>query len=269
MAIGVQPRGAHVNCYRLVTITLIAVLGSSVSAAAPTSQSSPKYQALLHAIVQSDVNGARALLSQGLNPDARVHAATEDNWIVDNNNPADQPLLVVAGRFGVPDSPFVAMLLERKATPDIRDARDRTPLMYAAQLGWSPSIDLLLQRHADVNAADADGVTVLMHAMGNRNIGVVAALLRAGARVNAADQQGRTPLMYALERARQDPVRIYGRKDDPQAADARYLELVRHLIEHGANVTARDKSGATPLKIAARIRLPELTVVLRNAGARD
>ena len=253
----------------LVCALLFSTAFAPGAPAAPAAEQSPKYQALLHAIIQTDVSGAKKLIDEGLDVNTRVHPAAADAWISDAFHPTDQPLLVVAARFGVPDSPFVAMLLARHATIDVRDSRERTPLMYAAQLGWSPTIEQLLAAHANVNAADADGITVLMHAMGNRNLGTVAKLLDEGARVNAADAQGDTPLMYALRNARQDPIRIYGRKDNPKEAVDRYLELVKYLIARKADVNARNKRGDSVMSIAGAQGEPEVLRVLKQAGAKD
>jgi ankyrin repeat protein len=236
---------------------------------APALQTSPDYQALLHAIIQNDAPTAKRLLDQGLDPNACVHSEAENAILVDADRPPDQPLLVVAARFGSPDSLIVAALLDHKATVDARDAKGRTPLMYAAQLGWSPSVTRLLQAKADVNAADAQGKTVLMHALGNRTLSTIATLLERGAKINATDAQGMTPLMYAVRDCRHDPLRIYGRKDDPAAATARYLELSRYLIDHQADVNHRDRSGQTALGLARSGGGAEMVELLKKAGATE
>ena len=228
---------------------------ASVGLSAPRIETSPKYQALLHAIIQSDVAGAKKLLDEGLDPNARVHPAPGDNLVPDADKPEDQPLLTVAACFGVPESPFVQMLLERKAEVDIHDSKGRTPLMYACELGWGYSIDRLIEHKADLNAADSEGVTVLMHAMGNRNLGTVSMLLDKGARINARDDGGRTPLMHAIFRAREDPwrdigIRIPGTKEPRDEAPERHVELIRYLLDHGADRDAKDKDGDTALHYA-------------------
>jgi len=64
------------------------------------------------------------------------------------------------------------------------------------------------------------------------------ALLQAGCDLNAADSQGRTPLMYAV------------RYNQPTA--------VRLLLEHGADVTAKDKGGLTVRDLAKQSGNPEI-----------
>jgi ankyrin repeat protein len=123
----------------------------------------------------------------------------------------------------------------------------------------------LMKRGADVNAKDCDGVTVLMHAMGNRNLSAVAMLLEKGAKVNARDSQGRTPLMYAVERAVHDPIRLYGQPDRSEEAKARYLELIRYLLDKGADPALKDKNGATALSLARDRGMKEAAEILEKA----
>jgi hypothetical protein len=56
--------------------------------------------------------------------------------------------------------------------------------------------------------------------------------------------------MYAVERAVHDPIRLYGQPDRPDEARARYLELIRFLLDHGADPALKDKAGITALKRA-------------------
>jgi ankyrin repeat protein len=252
----------------LVPFAVCVLVAATAAKTAPKIESSPKYQALLHAVIQTDVSGAKKLLDEGLDPNARVHPAPGDNLVPDADKPEDQPLLTVAACFGVPESPFVAMLLELNAEVDIRDSKGRTPLMYAVELGWGSSIDRLIEHKADVNAADSEGVTVLMHAMGNRHREIVANLLDKGAKINASDSRGRTPLMHAVSGARDDPwrhigIRIPGTKEPPDESGPRYVELIRFLLDHGADPNAKDKDGDTALTYARSQGSKELIRMLK------
>jgi ankyrin repeat protein len=235
------------------------------AAPAPRTTADPKYQDLAHAVMQDQVAAVRALLDRGLDPNARVLLAKEDLWIGQNGEDPAPPLLSLAARFGSPGSEIVRLLLDRGARPDARDRNGQTPLMKAAELGWMPSMEPLMKRGADVNAKDREGVTVLMHAMGNRNLNAVAALIDKGAKVNARDHHGRTPLMVAVERAVHDPVRLYGQPDRPDESKARYLELIRFLLDRGADPTLKDKTGATAVKRARDLRQMEAAEILEKA----
>jgi len=137
-----------------------------------------------------------------------------------------------------------------------------TPLWLAARFGEPEIIRTLAAAGADVNAAMADGTTPLMTAIlptrglgtfraGDRReryqgpndvavkadgedevitIEVVKCLLDLGGRVNAANQLGDTALHIA--------------------AGIAANRVVQFLVEHGADLQAKNKSGQTPLGVA-------------------
>jgi hemoglobin len=129
----------------------------------------------------------------------------------------------------------------------------RTLLHNAAGAGSLPTIELLLQLGADPNALDGGRHTPL-YSVGNECAGpqsaeIVHALVRAGADVNAHDgATGSTALHMAA------------RRGNGVAAKA--------LIDCGANVSARDSRGDTPLQRALNCRKPHVAELLR-AHARD
>src|SRR5262249_55905716 len=252
---------------------LLITLGCSLAGAVvaeppPRTADAAAYRPLVHAILQNQVAEVRALLDRGLDANATVAPAKEDQWVIQQGDDPAPPLLVLAARFGVPESPEIRLLLEHGAKVNVADRTGRTPLMNAAQLGWMPAIEMLIEKGADVNARDAAGKTVLMYAMGNGNLTAVATLVEKGARVNDRDDGGRTPLVYAIANGRHDPIRIYGQRNDPAAAKARYAELVRFLIDHSGDVSAADRSGTTPLQLAASLREEGIAALLKQAGAR-
>ena len=64
-------------------------------------------------------------------------------------------------RLGVP---FVGLLLDFGANPNLADARGRSPLVHAALAGDADVARLLICRGADINFRDVDGFTPAMHA---------------------------------------------------------------------------------------------------------
>lgn len=247
-------------------VALVSFLALGTATAARASDESLQ-QRLAHSIIQNEVEKVKALLDQGADPNGSVKATKEDEFAFPPSEDPAPPALVLASRFGAPESQIVRLLLERGAKVDAKDRRGRTPLMRAAELGWGPSVGLLLERRADVNARDANGAPVLTWAMGNRNLPVVATLVEKGAKVNVADSHGQTPLMAAILRAIHDPIRLYGQPTNHEEEKARYVELVDFLIRHGADVNARDQDGLTPLKLAASQSQPEIAALLRESGA--
>jgi len=105
------------------------------------------------------------------------------------------------------------------------DSRD---LLAATRAGDHAQVQRLLHAGADVNAADADGTTALMHSVIESDAKMMALLLSSRAAVNATNGLGSTALMYA----------------------AVNLEKTRLLLDHGADVKAKSKSGVTPISVA-------------------
>jgi ankyrin repeat protein len=175
----------------------------------------------------------------------------------------------LACRFGSIQGPeVIRLLLDHGADVDRADRDGMTPLMEASELGMG-SVSLLLEHGAKVDARDRQGWTPLMYALNNRGEGTVWLLLSKGADVNAHDVGGETPLMIAIRRAAHDPIRLFGEDLVAKAAEekTRYVSLIRFLIEHGADVNVRARSGDTPLALARAARQEDVVVLLRSAGA--
>jgi len=105
-------------------------------------------------------------------------------------------------------------------------------LIWAARSGRPEAIDFLVKKGADPNArAGVNEWTVLLHAIHRNQAASVVALVRNGANVNGRMRSGETPLMMAAG---------YG-----------YTEIVRTLLESGADVYAVMDNGRNALDLAA------------------
>jgi ankyrin repeat protein len=164
----------------------------------------------------------------------------------------------------------------------------KVELFTAIRDGDRARVKALLKRGADVNARDEDAATALMHAATDADLPMVNLLLEEGAEVNAASKSGSTALVWALHDV--DKVKLlqkHGAKDLDAAllvaadipaggpvfrllaehgANLHYHEFsftplmaasragnltaVRYLLDHGADVRARTKSGYTALYAA-------------------
>ncbi len=133
------------------------------------------------------------------------------------------------------------LLLAAGAEIDAVDAEGKTPIAYA-MLRFPQLVQKLLEGGADPNGMVSGDTTLLMAAAALRKPAVAAALLAAGAEVNAADpDRGKTALHYAVWSGR-----IIGEPDDKNRC-----ELVRLLLEHGANPLLPDAAGWTVLRSVA------------------
>ncbi|KAL1639424.1 Ankyrin repeat and SOCS box protein 10 [Diplodia intermedia] len=148
------------------------------------------------------------------------------------------------------------------------DPPSSTPAAHAA------CITTLLRLSAAPTAPTAHGDHALHLAAAAANLAAVAALLAAGAPVDAANADGERPLHMALQPQPQQRqrYRLFA-STSPTAA------IVRLLLEHGADATAGNKKGGTPLVIvcgtlmmtmamAAVLPLVETLLELGGGGGR-
>jgi ankyrin repeat protein len=149
-------------------------------------------------------------------------------------------------------------LIENGAYVDDRDPDGRTALHYAAQRGNKECVDLLLAKGANVNMKDNRFYAPLHHAAVGGSKDCVESLLKAGPVVDIRSVQVETVYResYKYREVVSEPIGAYvssfGVTPLYIAASLAWPEVVRVLIEHGANVnaTADSANGWTPLLIA-------------------
>lgn len=122
---------------------------------------------------------------------------------------------------------MVKKLILLNADINTKDEDGWIPLHAAAWNGYAEIAKLLLEHGADVNAKDKYGWTPLLYAAASPcdNKETISLLLACGANPNVVDREGRTPLR---EKA------IWGHTD-----------IVRLLLEHGADANAKNNKGET------------------------
>jgi ankyrin repeat protein len=182
--------------------------------------------------------------------------------------------------------------LEKKGSNDGSAARRRrgstvvggmTALLFAARDGQMEAAKALLEEGADVNAAgQGEKLSPLVMAITNGHFDLAKYLLDKNADPNLANLQGLTAL-YAVVDMQWAP---YAWRPQPVTSLERtsYLELMRALLDHGANPNARltqrvwfralpgdrtwvDQSGATPFWRAAQATDLDAMKLLVSAGA--
>lgn len=183
------------------------------------------------------------------------------------------------------------LLLARKADIHARTADGEDALSYAAAAAQPDLVRLLLRRGGNAKTHDREGETALMSAIAGGEspqlTQTLALLLDAGADANAQKTSGShiglTALMWAAtDTHSSDDVRLllaHGanvnlRQPDGwtalmAAAEFGTPEIVRMLLDRGADPTAKNAQGDTPLSlVAGRTRRDESVIaLLRNAGA--
>ncbi|MCZ6491098.1 MAG: ankyrin repeat domain-containing protein, partial [Acidobacteria bacterium] len=162
------------------------------------------------------------------------------------------------------DREAVRSLLQQQVDVNTPQPDGATALAWAAHWNDLETADLLLRADADVNAANDYGMTPLSLACSKGSAAMVEKLLQAGADPNAAQWTGVTPLMACARAGSADAVKLLlARHAGVNAKDTRrgqtglmwavaqqHVEVVRLLIEQGADVNARSHmpGGFTPLQ---------------------
>lgn len=154
---------------------------------------------------------------------------------------------------------IVRLLLVRNANPRARDTLGQTPLHKAASIGDLELVRLLLAAGASVRDADTNSSTPLLRATTPEVFRLLLAVKDPGGNpVSLANSYASVLLLHVVQ--------LYCRLPaDKNTAD--WLALTRQLLAAGAAVNTRMTWGQTSLHMAARIQSLDLVRVLLEAGA--
>ncbi|KAJ8365526.1 hypothetical protein SKAU_G00143570 [Synaphobranchus kaupii] len=165
---------------------------------------------------------------------------------------------------------------------NVPDMHGFTPLMVAAQKGFTSLAHTLVQYGADVNLKNSSGKDSLMLACFHGHLDVVKYLKECGASRTSRDRAGCTPLHWAADGG-QLPVITHLLQDDCEvdvrdgvshwtplmrvSAVSGNVAVASLLIGAGADVNTRDKDGKTPLMVAVLNNHEKLFQLLLENGA--
>ncbi len=174
--------------------------------------------------------------------------------------------------------PMTKVLLDAGANLNVQDNYGETALERAANNGQTETVRLLLERGAQIDIKNKWGGTALTRAIGAGHVDVVRLLIANGASVNARYSNKATPLIvaaYALSSTIKPSVPYSAsekatprHKANLQAAKRRYLDIIKMLLDNGANVNAKDADGRTALRIVQEQQIDEAVRLLKKAVAR-
>ncbi len=177
------------------------------------------------------------------------------------------------------DARVVSEFLGKGMDPNTSNQGGHTALMIAARLGHESLVALLLDRKADLMRRSPQGDSALMMASLQGNLGAARILVDRGAPVK---QEGWAPLHYAAFEGRGQMVRYLLDKGADKdalapngytalmlAARNGHTEAARILLQDDADFRVASADGATALRIAQARNDMVLVELLRRAGAVD
>jgi ankyrin repeat protein len=266
--------GANVNAvnrYGVTPIYSAAVTGNAamlqllLDAGADVNAALPEGETLLMTAARTGkVDAVQLLLARGANVNAK------ENW-------KQQTALMWAAHEG--NAGTIALLLEAGANVGDRSLFGWTPLLFAARQGQIAAIDALLAGGANINETLPDGTSALVSAVQSLNYEAAATLLQRGIDPNVSGQ-GWTALHQIAWSRR--PQRGQNNPGQKPLGDLSSLDLARKLVEHGADINARqtkepnsdmegrnslNRFGATPFFLAAKSVDVPLMEALLELGA--
>ena len=118
--------------------------------------------------------------------------------------------------------------------------------------GYIELLRKTLKAGADVHSTDSDNGTGLIRASDRGHVEIVKELLKTDIRVNHINRMGWTALFEAI---------LLG------GGDERHAEIVRLLVDAGADVNLPDKDGVTPLAHAKNRGYTGIVKILEDSGA--
>ena len=151
-------------------------------------------------------------------------------------------------------------MLTLGAKVNAMDAEGNRPIHIAAANNKWDMVRFLIANGAEVNVANQTGVQPIHYAANcgyiNSNADPVGLLVKHGAKVTVADQRGRTPLHWLMT----DTVEERGKREKITDAGVQYYEmrLAKALVKAGADPTASDLAGESPLAIARTTKREKL-----------
>lgn len=186
---------------------------------------------------QGDIEGVRQLLAQGAN----IHAQDENGITA---------LIAAAYRN---DLAIIDLLIQAGADVNIQDNTKQSAYLIATSEGYLELLQRTLQAGADVHRTDSYNGTGLIRAADRGHVEIIQELLKTDINIDHINNLGWTALLEAI---------ILG------DGGSRHTEVVRLLVEAGADVNLADGNGITPLAHAQYRGYQNIIEILLNAGAR-
>ena len=144
-------------------------------------------------------------------------------------------------------------LIDEGADVNAKDDSVQSAYLISTSEGYLELLQLTLEHGADVSSLDSFNGTGLIRAADRGHVDIVRELLETEIDVDHVNNLGWTALLEAI---------ILG------DGGPRHTEVVRLLVDAGADVNLADGNGVSPLKHAADREHVEMVEILEAAGGR-
>nr|WP_323132027.1 ankyrin repeat domain-containing protein [Paenibacillus silvisoli] len=184
------------------------------------------------------------------------------------------------------DAAAVQALIGQGADMNAVDERGRTPMLAATHANNPAIVKLLIDAGADLHKQDHKLDNPFLYAGAEGYLEIVRLTLAAGANTRITNRYGGVALIPASEHGYVDVVRELLTNSDINVnhvnnlgwtalleaiilgtGSPEHIEVVRLLLEHGADVHLADHDDVTPLTHARRRRYHDIANLLIQAGA--
>ena len=274
----VRPVHVAAGYGRLETVELLAGMGVNLNARNQRGQAPLHYAA---ALWREDV--MEFLLDAGAPPEARDHTGRSTLDYAESagfqagvarlapyfeRDPLESMTTIESAAAGAAER--VAQMIARNAAfVETRDDEERGPLHHAVLNGHLEVAAVLLENGADVDRADENYVRPLHLAAIHGDPALVELLLEYGATVNARTRNGMSSLSYAAENGHAEAAALLLRHGANQTGNVNrttplhfavaynYTDVVRLLLDDGADIYAPNRRNITPKEMTIRLDRPE------------
>ncbi|KAF2903365.1 hypothetical protein ILUMI_02821, partial [Ignelater luminosus] len=181
--------------------------------------------------------------------------------------------LLLAADYGYTEC--VNLLLELGVAVDQKNKSKMTALHYAASNGYIDMVKLLLSKGADINSKTTNGATPLILSSRQGHSNIVSFLLNQNADVQTKDSRGRSALYWATRGGNKETITLLINKEANLKANilcaaSQYTDknTIESLLSHGLDINSTDKEGKTPLHWASFSGRKDIVKLFLSKGAK-